>query len=66
MNLRNDRELANTREKLAILEARMSKHERESGGDEELREATMESLQRLINQFKEEIACYETRHVVRG
>jgi hypothetical protein len=65
MDLRNDRELANTRNKLARLEARYAAHERKTGGDEELRELTMESLKRLINQFKEEIARYETRQPAR-
>jgi ribosomal protein L29 len=37
----------------------------ETGGDEELREMTMESLKRTINQFKEEIARYETHPAVR-
>jgi hypothetical protein len=59
VDLRNEREVANTRTKLARLEARYAAHENETGGDEELREMTMESLARLINQFKEEIARYE-------
>ncbi|MBI4579855.1 MAG: hypothetical protein HY718_09145 [Planctomycetes bacterium] len=65
MDLRNEREVANTRTKLARLEARYAAHEQETGGDEELREITMESLTRLINQLKEEIARYEARHAVR-
>ncbi len=65
MNLQNDRELANTREKLAHLEALCADHENETGGDEELREMTMESLRRLINQRKEEVARYEDRQPAR-
>lgn len=65
MDLRNEREVAHTRTKLARLEALYAAHEKETGGDEELRDASMESLMRLINQFKEEIARYETRHAVR-
>ena len=65
MNLRNERELTNTRRKLARLEALYAAHESETGGDEELREITMESLMRMINQFKEEIARYEAHHPVR-
>ena len=61
MDLRNERELANTREKLQRLEALYEADENESGGDEELRETEMESLKRLINQLKEEIARYEVR-----
>jgi len=59
MSLRNEHELANTRWKLARLEARYEALRSESGGDEELRELTMESLKQTINQFKEEIARYE-------
>ncbi len=59
MSLRNEQELANTRTKLARLEARYETLRFETGGDEELRELTMESLKRSINQFKEEIARYE-------
>jgi len=59
VNLQNDREVANTRKKLERLEALYSTRKAETGGDEELREATMQSLKRYINQFKEEIARYE-------
>jgi uncharacterized protein involved in exopolysaccharide biosynthesis len=59
MSLRNEQELANTRTKLARLEARYETLRSEAGGDVELRELTMESLKRTINQFKEEIARYE-------
>jgi hypothetical protein len=59
VDLRNERELANTREKLQRLEALYEADENEIGGDEELREAEMESLKRLINQLTEEIARYQ-------
>jgi hypothetical protein len=63
MDLRNKHELANTRLKLqeltAVYEANVSK----TGGDEELRDMSMESLMRLINQLKEEIAPYEAHQV---
>jgi len=61
MNLRSERELANTKKKLARLEALRAAHENETGGDEELREMTTDSISRLINQLKEEIARYEAR-----
>ena len=64
MSLRNEHELANTRWKLARMEARYEALRSESGGDEELRELTMESLKRTINQFKEEIARYEAHQSV--
>ena len=52
-------ELANTRRKLSELESLYEAHEHETGGDEELREMSMESLKRLINQLKEEIIWSE-------
>jgi hypothetical protein len=33
--------------------------------DEHIREVTMRSLKKCINQFKEEIARYEVRHAIR-
>ena len=54
-------ELVNTQKKLARLEARYESLSSESGGDEELRDMTLESLKRTINQFKEEIARYQAR-----
>jgi hypothetical protein len=65
MSLRNEQELANTRTKLARLEVRHEILRSETGGDEELRELTMESLKRTINQFKEEIARYEAHQTAR-
>ena len=62
--LRNERELANTREKLRLLEESYAELAHETGGDEELRDASMQSLKRFINQFKEEIARYEAHQPV--
>lgn len=64
MRLANDFEVANTRAKLAELEARYEELLNETGGDEHLRQVTMRSLMRYINQFKEEVARYETDHAV--
>ncbi|NOT02161.1 MAG: hypothetical protein HOP29_16245 [Phycisphaerales bacterium] len=64
MDLRNDRELVNTRRKLERLEALYEADALETGGDEELRDAEMQSLKRFINQLKEEIARYEARRRV--
>lgn len=58
-------ELANTRRKLANLERMYEAHERETGGDEELREMSMESLKRMINQLKEEIIWTEVHQPAR-
>ena len=63
--LQNDRQLANTREKLRLLEESYKEVCTETGADEELREAEMESLKRFINQLKEEIARYEAHQPVR-
>lgn len=62
MNLRNEREWVNTQTKLARLEARYEALRCETGDDEEMRQMTMESLKRTINQFKEGIARYEAHH----
>ena len=66
MDLRSERELANTRKKLRQLEDLCEADEHETGGDEELRAVEIESLRRLINQLKEEIARYEAHHVARA
>ncbi|MEW6250953.1 MAG: hypothetical protein AB1716_09920 [Planctomycetota bacterium] len=63
--MRNERELANTRKKLHLLEELWAAGKNETDSDPELREAELESLQRLINQLKEEIARYEARHIAR-
>jgi hypothetical protein len=65
VDLRNERELTNTRRKLQRLEALYEADNNEAGGDEELREIEMESLKRMINQLKEEIARYEAHQPAR-
>ena len=65
MNLKNDIELANTRAKLARLEASYEALRDDLTEDEHIRELTMRSLKRYINQFKEEIARYEAHQPVR-
>ena len=61
MDLKNDFQLANTRIKLAELEARYESLQHETAEDPNVREATLHSLKKYINQFKEEIARYECR-----
>lgn len=61
MSLTNNRQLENTRTKLHRLEARYQILRNDRGGDAHVRELTMESLKRLINQFKEEITRFEAR-----
>jgi flagellar biosynthesis chaperone FliJ len=66
VTLRNKNELTNTQAKLDRLEARYTSLRDQTGGDEELREATMESLKRFINQLKEEIARFNaSRHAAK-
>jgi hypothetical protein len=65
VDLRNTRELENTRKKLQRLEALYEADARETGGDEKLRELEMVSLKRMINQLKEEIARYEAHQPAR-
>ncbi len=66
MELKNDIELANTRTKLADLEARYEELRHDTTEDAHVREVTMRSLMRYINQFKEEIARYECRRNLNG
>jgi len=65
MTLKNDIELANTRAKLARLEARHDCLGNRTNGDEHVRDLTLQSLKRFINQFKEEIARYESRQLAK-
>ncbi len=64
MDLKSDRELANTKRKLRELEEGYAEAEADTK-DEHLRELELESLKRLINQLKEEIARYEAHQPVR-
>lgn len=66
MNLKNQRELDSTREKLRLLEKLHREASADTEGDAEVRQTELESLQQQINRFKEEIARYEARHVVRS
>jgi hypothetical protein len=66
MNLKSQRELANTQKKLRLLEKLHAEASADARSSVEVRNAELESLHRLINQLKEEIARYEARHVVRN
>jgi hypothetical protein len=66
MELRSERELTNTRNKLKRLEALYAATASETGVDQELREIEMESMQRFMNQLREEISRYEAHQAVRG
>jgi hypothetical protein len=63
--IQNERELANSREKLRLLQVSYEEARQEDNLDEELRDAELESLKRFINQLKEEIARFEARQAVR-
>ena len=62
MTLKNNTELANTREKLRELEDRYASRLRETPANSHVHELTLRSLKRLINQLKEEIARFEAHH----
>ena len=61
MNVVIHRELEVTREKLSLLESLYEADKRDQSGDAHVRELSMRSLKRLINQLKEEIARFESR-----
>jgi polyhydroxyalkanoate synthesis regulator phasin len=59
MMLQSQRELDHAREKLRLLERVLADASAETQGDAEVRYAELESLQRRINHFQEEIARYQ-------
>jgi hypothetical protein len=61
MSLQSHHELEATREKLRLLEERYEASNREEADDQHVRELSMRSLKRLINQLKEEIVRFESR-----
>jgi hypothetical protein len=52
IRLGRENAISATREKLRLLEERYAANVREQGGDEHVRELSMRSLKRLINQLK--------------
>ena len=65
MILKSEIELANTREKLRHLEEHYDARRREPADNPHVRELTLHSLKRIINQLKEEIAVFEAHRLVR-
>ncbi|MGO9464162.1 MAG: hypothetical protein ACLQIB_26300 [Isosphaeraceae bacterium] len=61
MELKDEREVEVTREKLGSLEARYQAVSQNPGDDAHIQELTLQSLRRMINQMKEEIARFEAR-----
>ena len=60
MTIESRRQCENTRAKLLELE-QLYERKRQEPGDEHVRELTLRSLKKWINQFKEEIARFEAR-----
>lgn len=65
MDLRSNKELTNTKHKLDLLEQAYEESRSDTELDKHLQELEMESLKRLINQLKEEIARYEAHQPAR-
>ena len=65
MMLNSEREVITTQAKLERLEALYEACAKDPAADEELQQAEMQSLKRLINQFKEEIARFQARQPAR-
>ena len=63
MSIQTQHELENTRVKLRQIEDRYAtlSAEHVESGQEKVREWTLQSLKKLINQFNEEIARFESR-----
>jgi hypothetical protein len=65
MSLRDGNELANTREKLREFEERYEELRGDLSEDPHVRDLTLRSLKRLINQLKEEITLFEVHQPAR-
>lgn len=66
MTLQSTREVEVTREKLRMLQDRYDAVQRKRSGDAHIRELTLRSLKRLINQLTEEITRFESRAAIRS
>jgi hypothetical protein len=66
MELKDEREVEVTREKLRSLELRYQKVNEDSEKDAHIQELTLRSLRSMINQMKEEIARFEARRASRA
>ena len=61
MDLKNVRQVAVTREKIHLLEVRYESLRSKPAENAHVRELTLRSLKRMINQMKEEILRFEAR-----
>ena len=59
MELRDETQARNTREKLRILEDRFEAVRQDPAGNAHVQELTLRSLKRIINQLKEELARFQ-------
>ncbi len=66
MSIRNEKELAVTREKLRLLEERFAVLKGQAAEDAHVRVLTLRSLKSMINQLREEIVRYTSRAGVRS
>ena len=66
MSLQSHTELEATRAKLRLLEERYEANKCEQSAGDHVRELSMRSLKRLINQLKEEIARFKSRSSIRA
>ncbi len=58
MSIRNEKELAVSREKLRLLEERVAALKGRTDGDAHVRELSVRSLKSMVNQLHEEIARF--------
>jgi hypothetical protein len=61
VSIENQRELTTTREKLRQLEEKYEALRQQPAPDKHVRELTLRSLKKLMNQLREEIVRFETR-----
>lgn len=61
MSIQNQFELENTRRKIALLEKRHSELTADETEDKRVRELTLRSLKKMINQMKEEIVRFQAK-----
>ena len=64
MDLKNERQVAVTREKIRLLEARYEALRQQPAENAHVRALTLRSLKRMINQMTEEIVRFECRTTV--
>lgn len=63
MELKDEQEVSVTRRKLRLLEDCLAESQKEPSNDPMGHELSQRSIQRMINQMKEEIARFEARTV---